>query len=93
MNLKYQMDVEAIIAKAKAILSEGKSTSMEMSRVMTDGRNEYTHNIGGVFSARTEMEFYLKEECRKFMNSGAFSELEPALDWMTEEAAKLGVEL
>lgn len=82
-----QAKAEAAIEKAKAILAANERTSVEMDRVMTDGRNQYAVNVGGTFSARTEAEYILR---------AAYSETpfgDSSADWLEVEAAKLGVEL
>lgn len=87
-EITTQAKAEAAIAKAQAMLSENKLTVVEMDRVMTDGRNEYTRNVGGAFSARTEAEFMLLEAFNNIALDNEATE-----QWMQAEAAKLGITL
>jgi hypothetical protein len=87
MQDQHQLKAEAAISNAKAILAADEKTVVEMDRIATDGNNQYTVNVGAVFSARTEVEHLLK---------AAYSETpfgDPSADWLEAEAAKLGFEL
>lgn len=89
-----QAKAEAAIAKAKQMLDANQLTAVEMNRVMTDGRNQYTVNVGGVFSARTEAEFMLLEVFNSLPLGEAADDYEhPVAKWMQAEAAKLGITL
>jgi hypothetical protein len=89
-----QSKAEAAIAKAQQMLTANVATVVEMDRTMTDGRNTYTRNVGGVFSARTEAEFMLLEVFNSLPLGEAADDYEhPAARWMQDEAAKLGITL
>lgn len=90
---EHQIKAEAAIERAKAMLTENKSVAVEISRTMTDGRNTYTRNVGGVFSARTEAEFMLYNTFNALPVGDGEETYCDAAKFMQAEATKLGITL
>lgn len=88
MKNENRIKAETAIKNAKEILAANKINVVEMDRVMTDGRNQYTRNVGGSFSARTEAEYMLMEVFGDLDIKDSETE-----EWMQAEAAKLGITL
>jgi hypothetical protein len=89
-----KVQAEAAIEKAKAMLAANKPTAVEMDRVMTDGNNAYTVNVGGSISARTEAQFMLLEVFNSLPLGAPEDDYDSAeMKWMQAEAAKLGITL